>query len=86
MVIALDHDYTYGCDPLFWAKVIMGAERHGHERPELPLWPSMPTFCTGREKKWGTWRCSVSTSMCGSTTIRSHWSMASSGWATTAAG
>ena len=62
MIIALDYDYTYDRDPLIWDQVITAAERHGHtvivvtmrhehERPEIPLWPNMPIFCTGREPK-----------------------------------
>ena len=62
VIIALDYDDTYDCDPLFWDQLIAAAARcghtvivvtmrHEHERPVIPAWPDMPIFCTGREPK-----------------------------------
>lgn len=35
----------------FVLRWVAAAGRHEHERPEIPLWPNIPTFCTGREPK-----------------------------------
>lgn len=64
MVIGLDYDDTFTCDPLFWSQVIGLSKQRGHEfvcvtsrhippdpTCEPPLPASVPVVCAGSEWK-----------------------------------